>query len=198
MALKQTGAETSMVLERQLVTVEEFEKLLDLPEYSDSIYELIGGNIVKRPHWSSRQVRLAGNFYEAVEKSLKNRAFGRIDAGVMCKSEGDSMNMRCPDLSFFQSMTRPAELEESISSCLPDMAVEIKSDDVWLLHLREKIKYYLSRNTKLGIILYPPKRLVEFYPKGQDVQMLNDTDTLDLSIVLPTLKIQLTELFRGA
>lgn len=38
-----------MVLDRQRVTVEEFERFVDLPENADKVFELIGGEIVEMP-----------------------------------------------------------------------------------------------------------------------------------------------------
>jgi Uma2 family endonuclease len=80
---------------------------------------------------------------------------------------------------------------------MPDLAVGVKSPGNTLLDLREKISFYLTNGTRFGLIINPDRRQAEIYLNGQDTQVLTENDTLDLSPVLPDLKIPVAELFRG-
>ena len=186
-----------MVLERQRVTVEEFERLLDLPEYSDRRLELIHGEIVEKPMPSQKHGRAAANLAGELYLYVKSHPIGYVEVEVMYRPEGDNKNVRMPDVAFFADTDTPSVAKGAVPR-MPDLAVEVKSPGNTLLDLRAKIAFYLANGTRLGLIMNPANRMIELYPKDEDVQMLMESDTLDLSSVLPDLKITLADLFRGA
>lgn len=185
-----------MVLEPQLVTVEEFEKLLDLPEYGDRRLELIHGEIVEKPMPSQKHGRAAANLAGELYLYLKSHPIGYVEVEVMYRPEGDNKNVRMPDASFFAD-TDTLSVAKGAVPRMPDLAVGVKSPGNTLLDLREKISFYLTNGTRYGLIINPDRRQAEIYLNGQDTQVLTENDTLDLSPVLPDLKIPVAELFRG-
>lgn len=186
-----------MVLERQLVTVEEFERLLDLPEYTDRRLELIHGEIVEKPMPSQKHGRVAANLAVEIGIYLKAHPIGYVEVEVMYRPEQDNKNVRMPDVAFFADTQTPS-VEKGAVPRMPDLAVEVKSPNNTLLSLRDKISFYLNNGTRLGLIINPDRRQIEIYLNGQDTQVLTESEMLDLSAVLPDLKIPVAELFRGA
>lgn len=186
-----------MVIERQLVTVDEFEKLLDLPEYSDRRLELIHGEIVEKPVSAQSCGRIAANVAGEIGMYLKQNPIGFVEIKVMYRPAEDNKNVRMPDVAFFADIDTPSVAKGAVPR-MPDLAVEVKSPGNTLLDLRAKIAFYLANGTRLGLLMNPANRMVEVYPKDEDVRMLMESATLDLSSVLPDLKIPVAELFRGA
>jgi Uma2 family endonuclease len=184
------------ILERQGSTIAEFTAFLERPENRDRRLELIEGEIVEKPMPNQIHGRLAMNIGAYFVFYLKQNRIGYAETEVRYAVEGDDQNVRMPDVSVFLDVNSPAVASGAVPR-MPDIAVEVKSPSDSLLKMREKILYYLANGTRLGILFYPEKRLIEMYPAGADSYTLREGDVLECQDILPGFTVPVSELFEG-
>lgn len=185
-----------MVLERQRVTVGEFERFIAQPDNRERRFELIHGEIVEKAMPTQTHGRLAANYVIELGIYLKQNPLGFVEIEVRYRPEGDRYNDRLPDVSIVLDAATPAVVKGAVDK-MPDIAVEVKSPDDSLTKLREKIAFYLANGTKLGLLFYPEKRLLEVYPVGEDAYTLTENDTLEGGDLLPGFSVPVRDFFRG-
>lgn len=132
------------VLEKQ-ITVAEFEQLLALPQNQDRLLELIHGEVVEKMP-TEEHGRLSGNIVTSLNNFVKPRRLGRVGTEVRHHDAEDTLNARLPAISF-TSAKRPLVTRGAVPH-LPDLAIEIKSPDDTVRHLREKADYYLANGVQ--------------------------------------------------
>lgn len=186
-----------MVVQRKLFTVEEFWRLLALPENQEGHLELIDGEIVEVSP-KLRHGRKGKVLFLALGKFLEAHPIGEIVFEVDFYLPDDPHNTRRPDIAFI-SNERLATLEtDDEVPFMPDLAIEIKSPSNYYTGkegLREKALYYLANGSRLVWLVDPDKGRIEVYALGQEVVTLTADDTLDGGDVLPGFRLKLRELF---
>ena len=181
----------------QRFTVTDFKAFKNQPENEDRLFELVDGEIIEvSPRL--RHGRAASTIHGQIFRYLLQNPIGEVMFEVEHQLPDDPDNARLPDVSYISNERLTLINPDEPIPFMPDLAVEVKSPGNTLLDLRAKIAFYLANGTRLGLIMNPANRMIELYPKDEDVQMLMESDTLDLSSVLPDLKITLADLFRGA
>lgn len=105
-----------------------------------------------------------------------------------CAHELDGWPCR-PDVAIVDMNSAP------IPTTAPLVAVEIKSDSNSLTDLREKARKYLEHGTKMVLLAYPEKRIVEVYQQDADIQLLTAEDKLIGGDVLPGFSVTVADLF---
>jgi Uma2 family endonuclease len=185
-----------MLLEQQRTTLAAFERFIALPENRDRRFELIDGSIVEKPMPTQKHGRVTMNFGGELYIFLKANRLGFVESEVRYRPAGDTGNDRLPDVSVMLDPHTPAVGQGAVPR-MPDIAAEVKSPDDSLLELREKIAFYLEHGTKLGLLFYPEKRLIEVYPQGEDAYTLTEDDTLEIEDLLPGFSVKVRDLFDG-
>ena len=94
-----------------------------------------------------------------------------------------------PDVAIVDMNSAP------IPTAAPMVAVEIKSDSNSLTDLREKARKYLEHGTKMVLLAYPEKRIIEVYQADADIQLLTAEDTLNGDDILPGFSVTVANLF---
>jgi Uma2 family endonuclease len=177
----------------RLMTVDDFDQVMKLPENRERTFELIDGEMVeKMPTQKHGQVQLR----------LGSKLLIFVDAGdlghVMTEASyrlpGDQFNERIPDISFVAGKDTPV-VEQGAAPRMPDLAVEIKSPDDTYKRLREKALYYLAHGVRLVWLVYPEKRVIEVYRPDADLDILTEGDTLDGGDLLPGFTLALRDIF---
>ena len=79
----------------RLVTADEFENLVDLPENRDRLLELINGEIVEKMPTQEHGF-IAGNIITAINILAKPRRLGRAAVEARHQALEDSSNARMP------------------------------------------------------------------------------------------------------
>jgi len=77
---------------------------------------------------------------------------------------------------------------------VPSIAIEIQSPENTLQKMREKADYYLGNGTRMVVLVYPQKQIVEVRTPDEHLLLTID-DTLDGGNVLPGFKLALRDLF---
>ena len=179
------------VLEKQ-ITVAEFEQLLALPQNQDRLLELIHGEIVEKMPTEEHGL-LSGNIITSLNNFVKPRRLGRVGTEVRHRHAKDARNARLPDISF-TSVKRPLVTKGSVPQ-FPELAVEIKSPDDTVRHLREKADYYLANGVQQVWLVYPEQQMVEVYTLDGDVELLFVGDQITGGELLPDFFMPVAEIF---
>lgn len=79
---------------------------------------------------------------------------------------------------------------------MPDVAAEIKSPDNTYKALRDKATYYINNGTRMVLLIYPEKQLVEIYHANADIEILQLGDTIHGGNVLPGFELDVAYLFK--
>ena len=182
-----------MSVQERLTTVEEFEQFIALPENSERLFELIGGEIVEKVPTEEHGL-IAGNVHGYLWSFIKPQKLGRVTLEVRHGMPGDQHNDLLPDVSFTSAERLLPVVKRGAVPHMPDLAVEVKSPGDSLKKLRTKAEYYLAHGTRIVWLVYPAKRLVTVLtPTSEDI--LTENDTLDGGDVLPGFTLPVRALF---
>ncbi|HUN07723.1 MAG TPA: Uma2 family endonuclease [Aggregatilineales bacterium] len=173
-------------------TVEDFERMLALPENQDRLLELIDGEIVEKMPTRQHGV-YAGLFVTFINIYLFENPIGRVAVEARHRPVGDSRNDRLPDVSFVSDVNRPLE-ERGAAEYMPDLCVEIQSPDDSLKLMREKADFYLANGSRLVWLVYPSKQLIEVWTATEQA-ILKLEDTLTGGDVLPGFAVPVKRFF---
>jgi Uma2 family endonuclease len=181
-----------MVIKQHLLTIEEFEGLLELPENADRLLELIDGELVEKMPTEEHGI-VTGNILAPLHTYAKSTKSGRVGTEIRHRKPEDNHNSRLPDVSFSKAK-RPIVTEGNVSQ-MPDLAVEVQSPDDSIKSLRNKAAYYLANGSKMVWLVYPSKRLVEVYIANGEVQILLEDEILSGGDVLPGFELPVKDIF---
>jgi Uma2 family endonuclease len=182
-----------MAIQTQLVTVDEFDQFLALPENRERLFELVNGEIVEKMPTQLHGVTVLTIGTE-IRILLKQNPIGRVGVEIRHRKPEDRYNDRLPDISFVADMTTPIVAQGAMPR-FPDLAVEVKSPDDSYRQMRDTAAYYLANGVKLVWLVYPEKRIIEVYRADGDIQILNEEDTLDGGDVLPGFSMAVRDVF---
>jgi Uma2 family endonuclease len=163
-----------MVLQRQIVTAEQFDAFLALPENAGKDFELIAGEIVDVPsntRLSEVAITIATYFkMHLIQNNIEGYITG--EAGLYQIGE----ERYAPDVAF----KRTATTSEFVDPNPTELAIEVvsPSDDLRLLSV--KISNYLAAGITVWVAYPEDKQVVAHIPgKGAKILTVDDTLTFD-------------------
>jgi Uma2 family endonuclease len=174
------------------VTVEEFDRIAELPENADKRLEYIGGEIVEVPS-NAYSSELAANIIFFLKLHLRESGI----AGHVTTENGGYMvsgERYAPDVAYL-SKARQAELaKEGYNPNPPEFAVEVVSPNDDESKLLIKVGNYMAAGTLVWVVRPTPKH-VEIYALGQQVRIIGINGTVDCGNVLPGFKVAVKDIF---
>ena len=176
-----------MVLQRQIVTAEQFDEFLTRPENAGKDFELIAGEIVEVPsntRSSEIAVTIATHFRMHL---IQNKIDGHVTGEAGLYQIGNERY--APDVAFKRTPTT----DEFVDPNPPELAIEVvsPSDDLRLLSV--KISNYLAAGTTVWVA-YPQDKQVASHVPGKGAQILTVDDTLTFD-GLPGFALPVKEIF---
>ena len=106
--------------------------------------------------------------------------------------------MRSPDASWVPlsrlSVLTPEEENRFFPIC-PDFVVELRSDSDRLSVLQAKMQEYIANGAQLGFLIDTLDRSVHIYRPNQEVQILQNPETISADPILPGFTLDLTEIW---
>lgn len=183
-----------MVLERQRITVEEFERYVDLPENIDRLFEFIGGEIVEVPS-NPFASGIGYNIGSPVKVFLhEHKIAGHVTGeagGYMIAGE-----RYAPDVAYISAARQLQLAQQGYNPNPPEFAVEVDFPSTLASQrkLRTKIASYLAAGTLLWVV-YPETHEVEVYAPGQPMRLFGIDDILDGGDVLPGFRLAVRKIF---
>jgi Uma2 family endonuclease len=182
-----------MAMEKQRVTVQQYEDFIARPENRERRFELIDGEIVEMTpthihSWIG--ARTTGRLLFFVEP----RNLGHVLVEARYQMPHEKHNAYIPDISFIAG-AEIVFVEHGPIMRMPDLAIEIKSPDDSYTDMRSKAAYYLANGSRMVWLVYPEMRMVEVYRKGSDVEILLESDTIGGGDLLPGFALPVRDIF---
>jgi len=150
-----------MLAQGERITVDEFARLIALPENANRKLELFNGEMIgkmPRPTHSRIARRIAEMLYEY----LRSEAIGEYFPDVHIELPDDPLNGVNPDLAFVRQ-ERLGEIEgDRALPFMPDLCIEIQSPGQTVKLLTDKAAYYLAHGARMVWLIYPAKGVVEW------------------------------------
>ncbi len=181
------------VAQTKLVTYEEFEAFLTSPENQQRLFELIHGEIIEKMP-TDEHGDLVGLLIGELYIYFKGNPIGRVQAEVLHRLPSDQLNACQPDISIKLDTTTPP-IKKGAVPRMPDIAIEVKSPSDTYKAMRERADYYIQNGSKIVVLLFPEKQLIEVYYPGKDVIILDIHDTLEVGDMLPGFVLPVSAIF---
>lgn len=175
------------------LTVDEFDRLVRLPENAERLFEYIGGEVIEVPS-NPYASYIAGRIFRRVANHVEEN-----DLGYTTGEAGGywvSGERYAPDVAFI-SKARQAELaQEGYNPAPPDLAVEVDFPSTYQSqeNLRIKVVNYLNAGTMVWLIR-PEIKLVEVYVPGRPARKVGIEGVLAGEDVLPGFTLAVKDIF---
>ena len=173
------------------ITIEEFERL---PEALSKNHELVNGELVEVSGNTARHNRLRDRLVLMLTPPVEERKLGLI----ISEQEFDfGGNVHGPDVS----LIGPSKLDSldpgrRVQRFVPDLAIEIVSENDKFKSLMEKAARYRKCGTKEVWVLSPDTR--QAFVQSEHGKAILDDDQMFESKLIPGFSIRLADLFDRA
>lgn len=178
----------------EMLTVEEFDRLIHEPDYYDKRLEYIAGEIVE----------LSGNpFVSKIATLIGARLVCYVmknDIGhVMGEGGGYQIAGQrfAPDVAFISYAKQKNLTSKGYGTVPPDLAIEVISDPdnkQELTDLRKKITGYLAEEVVVWVI-DPFERIAEIHRVGSATDVIRGDGVLKADDILPNFELSLSAIF---
>lgn len=176
----------------KLMTSDEFERFISLPDNNDRRWELIDGEVVEKMPTQLHGV-IAGLIATFLNMFLMKNKLGHVAVEARHKLPNEKRNNRLPDVAFISNDKGPL-VRKGPAPYMPDLAVEIKSpDDDWN-GMVSKAAYYLENGSRLVWLVHAEDRTVTVITTTSKTT-LNEDDTLTGGDVLPGFAVPVKDIF---
>ena len=174
-------------------TVEDFDRIVALPENADRLLEFIGGEIVEVPS-NLLSSKIASRINRYLGAHVDDNNLGHVTGeagGYMVSGE-----RYAPDVAFISKERQP-EVDDTIAYNLvpPDLAVEVISPNDPEKQITIKVTNYLRAGTVVWVV-YPKTKEVAVYTPGQPPKVITEGGILDGGTVLPGFTLPVKDIFR--
>lgn len=181
-----------MVLEKQKLTLDDYDAFITRPENAGRIFELIDGEIVEKiPSFTPS--RIAAGLLFLIQSYLARQPLGFVtgaDGGY--RMPGGQIFI--PDVGFILKVRLP-EIPEREVLIPPDLAIEVKSPTDKRRDMRRKAEAYLDAGTQLVWLVFPEDQVVEVYRQEVDVITIGREGVLRGDDLLPGFEISVETIF---
>lgn len=126
------------------------------------------------------------------------------DLGVIAGADGmlrlRFARVRIPDVSFISwaRIPDPKVLDDPIPDLVPDLAVEILSENNTKKEMEEKLREYFEAGVRLVWYVDPPTRSARVYTSPETCTQIGPDGTLDGGDVLPGFRVVMRDWFERA
>lgn len=124
---------------------------------------------------------------------VEPRKLGRI----LTASRGfklHNQNLVNPDVSFI-SKEQLKQSPDTYTKIVPELVVEIKSDNDELMNLKEQIQKWLKLGARLVLLIDPEKRTVTMHRLNGEMKVLTDGDLLTIPDLFPGWELPIVKIW---
>ena len=182
-----------MATTEQLVTA---EQLLDMPD-DGFRYELVRGELRKMPPAGHQHGRVAMKVGSRLEVFATENGLGyayAAETGFVLASDPD--HVRAPDAAFVRrERAEVAATTPGFFPGPPDIAIEVISPNDLYTEVEDKVADYLAAGTVAVVLVDPRRRTVKVHRSSTDTVELAESDTLEVSDVVPGWRMPVREMF---
>lgn len=169
------------------------EQLLVMPSEGWR-YELVDGELRRMSPAGHEHGRIAMKLGWRLGQFVEKHGLGIVfaaETGFLLRRNPDTV--RAPDVAFVKSSRRSSA--EGYFPGAPDLAVEIVSPSDSFVEVEGKVLEWLEAGSSAVLVINPCKRTISVYADKNDIRMLCEADTLDLSWVVPGFSVPVRDLF---
>jgi Uma2 family endonuclease len=181
-----------MAVQAQRMTVEEFDRFVELPQNADKRLEYIGGEtveVVSSQYASQIAARINGFIFIYLLHNNIGFLTGADGSYVVSSDE-----RYIPDVAFVSKQRQAQVSNRPYSLIPPDLAVEVLSPSDNPRDVRLKVANYLNAGTMVWVV-DPDQKLVEVYTPGKPAKPVDMDGTLDGGDVLPGFTLAVKDIF---
>lgn len=182
-----------MVLEKQKLTVANFEAFIKRPENADKEFEFIYGEIyevVSNPKSSKIAARILGFIFIYLQQNDIGHITG-ADGGYQV---GETERY-IPDVGFISYEKQPElSYKDGYVPNSPNFVVEVVSPANTDKELHLKVGHYLEAGALVWVV-YPETKQVAIYEQGKPVVVKDEIDRLDGGSVFPEFTLKVKDIF---
>jgi Uma2 family endonuclease len=182
------------------ITPEQFEQLADVEQSARLELTASGELIVMSPTGGTagrKNSRLTQKLRNWADQNGQGEVFDSSTIFVLPSGARRSPDVSWIDLERWNKLT-PAQ-QDGFPPLAPDFVIELVSPsdlkNQRYKDLQNKMQEYLDNGVKLGWLIEPEAKTVEIYRSGQQVEILNNPQTLAGENILPEFTLDLTEIF---
>ena len=172
------------------------EQLLAMPD-DGWRYELVEGELRRMAPAGHEHGRVTLNLTWRLGQHVSTHRLGTVfaaETGFLIKRDPDTV--RAPDVAFIAAGRADAARNvRGYFPGAPDLVVEVVSPSDTFSDVAEKVFEWLGAGSVAVVVVDPRRRRVTLSRSEQDIRVLGEGDTLDLSFVLPDFSIPVTQLF---
>lgn len=175
--------------------------LLGYPDDGSYRYELVEGVLVRMVGSRSTAIRVTMNLLPRFALYVEEHGLGQVtppDAVYDFENTGQKDTGLLPDIAFYNASREALVGPNMAYPFAPDLAVEIASPRQYRPAMKSKAERYLRGGTALVWIVWPQRRQVDVWHRGDIVPLtLGEDETLDAEDVVPGFTYPVANLFRG-
>ena len=185
-----------MVIEtRHALTVEDFDRLVDLPENADRLFEYIDGEAVEvpsNPFASMLAIRISSRIW----LYLDNNDIGQVTGeggGYMVNGE-----RYAPDVAYISHAKQKTLAQKGYNPLPPDLVAEVISDPTNKQEqddLEKKLSNYMIAGTTVWVFDWSKKH-VEVHVPGKQKQVVGLDGTLTAESILPGFSLKVASVLK--
>jgi Uma2 family endonuclease len=179
------------VQKRLMMTADEFENFVEMPESRDKRLELIGGEVIDSMT-NNYASMIAASVVAEIGMYVKGKNLGHLtgaDGGYKIFDD-----RYVPNAAYISKKRQPEPSYELYNSNAPDLAIEVIPLTDVTINLADKVVNYLAAGTVVWVI-YPDDQQAKIYEPGQPFKTVTKKGSLDGGDILPGFKLALKELF---
>ena len=175
------------------MTAEEFATRPD-PGYPE---ELVQGRIVSMPPATPRHGKVCGETHFILRSHAGPHDLGHVlsnDSGVVTGRDPDTV--RGADISFYSYAKIPkGKFPRGYLNIVPDLVVEVRSDDDRWRDILAKVHEYLDAGVKVVIVLDPDPERAHIFRPDQAPRDLGPDDELTVPDLLGDFRVAVRRFF---
>jgi Uma2 family endonuclease len=173
-------------------TLEEFDRLIELPENADKRLEFIDGEIIEVPS-NPYSSQIAMLFVYFIQHYLMQKPIGFLTgegAGYMIGGWRLS-----PDVAYVSKARQESLAKRGYNPIAPDLVVEVVSptDEQW--QIRRKLGIYGQAGVFVWLV-YPERKIVELYAPNEPVVIMDENSVLNGGDILPGFTLSPSDIWR--
>jgi len=166
---------------------------------SDSMYEVVDGQIVEMEPMGAREARLASLLMRYLDAYADEDGLGQAVTEALVDLTDSVGRKRRPDVMFVSSerwsLDKPIPEGEDWK-VVPDLAVEIVSPSNAAVEIMDKVEEYFAAGVRAVWVIYPRQQQIYLYRSLTEVTVVAATGELAGDPVLPGFRLPLSKLFR--
>ena len=172
------------------------EQLLAMPG-DDHRYELVLGELRQMAPAGYEHGRVTMNLSWRILEHVRQHKLGAVvtaETGFIIRRDPDTV--LAPDIAFIAAVRADAARGlRGYFPGAPDLAIEVVSPSDSFSDVEQKVVDWLDAGALAVVVVDPRRKRVSLNRSKQDIRVLGEGETLDLSFVLPDFSVPVTELF---